>query len=282
MDVHSHLQAAEIQHEIIVVDDGSKDQTWEAIKKAKQQINSLKAFRLGKNFGQHKATLCGLMHCSGDWIVTIDDDFEHSPAKLLDLLTEAKKTDADIYYAIPSNRPKSFLRTLVSSIYKRISRVENADAGKGSSWRVIRSTLVEKLKEHPHHLFFIDEILLWYTGNIATGFYEFEKPRKDNSGYNYPKLFSLSKDVFIISTTLPLTMVKLLGFSVSLISFSLGLYHFLHKLFFPTEKGYTSLILSILFSTGLILFCIGIIGEYLANLVLMQNKKPPFYISEKI
>lgn len=281
-EVHTHLNNIQFSHEIILVDDGSQDNSWETIKKLKEKIPVITAFRLGKNFGQHKATLCGLMASEGEWVMTIDDDGEHAPRLIKDVLTRAMESDADLFYAIPSNRPKNRTRTFVSNVYRKISRLENPDAGKGSSWRVMKGDLIQELKHHQQHLFFLDEILLWYTNKVATANFEFAPSRKTQSGYTYPKLMSLSRGVFMISTTMPLTFVKMIGFSVSMISFLMGVYHLLHKIFFPTEKGYTSLILTILFSTGLILFCLGIIGEYLANILLLQNKKPAFHIRERI
>ena len=160
--------------------------------------------------------------------------------------------------------------------------IENADAGKGSSFRVISSQIVKSLNEHHNHLFFLDEILLWYTDKLGAVTLNFEKSRKKTSGYTYRGLFSLSRNVFMISTTMPLKIVKFIGFTVAALSFLAGVWYIIHKLFFPTEKGFTSLIISILFGTGLILFCLGIIGEYLGNLLIMQNKKPGYSIREQL
>jgi polyisoprenyl-phosphate glycosyltransferase len=281
-EVAKTISAAGKTYEIILVDDGSKDESWEVIKALRFSNPNVKGFLLGRNFGQHKATLCGVAHAKGEWVVTMDDDFEHSPALVLPLVESAKKSKSDLFYGVPMYSEKSVLRSLVSRFYKFMSKVENPDAGKGSSLRVIHHKVAEKMDNHHSHLFFIDEVMLWYTDNVATEKVGFSPSRKAASGYSYPKLFSLSKNVFMISTTMPLKMVKFLGFSVSAVSFIMGLYHFLHKFFFPTQKGYTSIILTILFSAGLIMFCIGIIGEYLGNLLIMQNKKPGYSIREQI
>ena len=85
----------------------------------------------------------------------------------------------------------------------------------------------------------------------------------------------------MISSTMPLKLVKALGLSISFVSFLVGTIYFLKKLLFKSPAGYTSIIVSVLFSAGLIMFCIAIIGEYLGNVLMMQNHKPAFYIKER-
>ncbi|MBC7865792.1 MAG: glycosyltransferase family 2 protein [Bacteroidia bacterium] len=281
-EISSILNFSNKNFEIILVDDGSKDKSWEIIKKVKGYNKNVKGFLLGRNFGQHKATLCGIAHATGKWVVTMDDDFEHPPVLILHLIEKAEKAKADLLYGIPAKGKKSFTRNLISGFFKFASKMENADAGKGSSLRVISQNVAANLHNHHSHLFFLDEILLWYTDNIVTEKVDFGEHKKDLSGYNYPKLLSLSKNLYMISTTMPLKLMKFTGFTVSAFSFLMGLYYLFHKIFFATTKGYTSLILSILFSAGLILLCLGIIGEYLGNLLIMQNKKPGYSIREKI
>ena len=275
------LSEKKLSFEIIFIDDGSTDESWKKIIALKGKYKTIHGISLNRNYGQHKASLCGLMHSSGKYVVTMDDDSEHNPEYIADMLQQLKYSNSDVIYGIPKNKKRSLIKSLLVFIYKKVSRVENSDAGNGSSFRILSSSLVEKLKQHTTHLFFLDEILLWYTNKIETFPVDFRKSKKNRSSYNYRSLFSLSKNVFMISTTMPLQLVKFLGISMSSLSFLYGLYHLLHKIFLKTEKGYTSLIISILFSTGLLLLCIGVIGEYLSNLLIMQNNKPAYSVRAK-
>lgn len=281
-EIHTELTSKNIDFEIIIIDDSSTDNNWQIIKDTSKKLSNVKAFLLAKNFGQHKATLCGFHNATGKYIVTIDDDFEHNPQDIFLLIDKLKETNGDIVYGIPTNLKKSFTRKITTKFYKNISKVENPHAGVGSSFRVLSKDLVTKIINHHNHLFFIDELILWYTSNIFIVNLHFNDSQKSNSSYNYSKLLSLSSDVFLISTTIQLKFVKRLGISVSFISFTIGLIFLLKKIIFKTPAGYTSIIVSILFSSGLILLCLGIIGEYLANVLLMQNNKPAFYIKDKI
>jgi glycosyltransferase involved in cell wall biosynthesis len=279
--VSNVLAALNTTYEIIVVDDGSSDDTWAAIKSVSLECKHVTGFSLAKNFGQHKATLCGLSHASGKFVITIDDDFEHKPLDIAALYKAMINSKYDLVYGVPRNKKKSFVRQTMTSFYKFISKVENPYAGLGSSFRIMKNDLVQKIVTHNNHLFFIDELVLWYTSNISSLPLDFQPSQKQSSGYSFLSLFRLSSNVLMISSTMPLKLVKTLGLSMSFISFLIGTFYFLKKILFKSPAGYTSIIVSVLFSAGLIMFCIGIIGEYLGNVLMMQNNKPAFYIKDK-
>ncbi len=270
-----------VSYEIIVVNDGSSDSSWSIIKELSKENAEIKGFSLAKNFGQHKATLCGFSYATGKYIITMDDDFEHKASDIASLYQSITSTNCDLVYGVARNKKKSFLRRTMTSFYKFISKVENPYAGLGSSFRILKNDLVQKIVTHNNHLFFIDELILWYTADINSCDLEFHLSRKQSSGYGFISLFRLSSNVLMISTTMPLKLVKSIGLSVSFVSFFVGSVYFFKKLFFNSPSGYTSIIVSILFSAGLIMFCIGIIGEYLGNVLMMQNNKPAFYIKER-
>lgn len=280
-EVHATLAAQQVPFEIIVVDDNSRDNSWGIIKETCSQLSNAKAFLLARNFGQHKATLCGFHNCSGKYIITIDDDFEHEPKDIFKIYNQLKESNGDVVYAMPANIKKSFARRMTARFYKFISKVENPHGGVGSSFRALKKDLVEKIIAHQNHLFFIDELILWYTINIQVCSVNFNASQKDASGYGYSKLFFLSTSVLMMSTTLPLKLVKAIGVSMSTVSFLIGAFYFFKKIIFKSPAGYTSIIVSVLFSTGLILLCLGIIGEYLGNVLMMQSNKPAFYVKER-
>ncbi|MES2762994.1 MAG: glycosyltransferase family 2 protein [Bacteroidota bacterium] len=279
--VNDVLSKLNTTYEIIVVDDGSADNSWAVIKEISLVNKHVKGFSLAKNFGQHKATLCGLSNASGKYVVTIDDDFEHDPTDIVTLYKAMVNSEFDLVYGVPKNKKKSFVRRSMTSFYKFISKVENPYAGLGSSFRILRNDLVQKIVTHNNHLFFIDELVLWYTSNISSCMLDFQRSQKQVSGYSFISLFRLSSNVLMISSTMPLKLVKSLGLSMSFVSFLIGTFYFLKKILFKSPAGYTSIIVSVLFSAGLIMFCIGIIGEYLGNVLMMQNNKPAFYIKDK-
>jgi glycosyltransferase involved in cell wall biosynthesis len=269
-------------YEIILIDDGSRDNSWNVIKELKTQYASLKGIRLNKNYGQHNVLLCGLNHAEGEYIITIDDDLEQNPEDISTLFSILKEKNIDVVYGVPKYVKRNFLRKVLTNSYKFISRVENKNADKGSTFRIFTKRIKDNLINHSGSLFFIDEIILWYTNRIEYIKVDFLPSQKKASGYTYSSLFDLSLRLSSLSSTMPLRMVRTLGFSIFIASFILAFYFIIRKFFFQVPMGYTSIIVAILFSTGIITFTLGIIGEYLGNLIALSNKKPAYFIHEKI
>lgn len=276
------IRSMNVTYEIILIDDASSDASWKTIKKIKSKNNNVKAIRFNKNYGQHNALLCGLKSVTGKYIVTMDDDLEQNPEDIKVLYTRIKSENLDLIYGTPVNSKKNIFRKLVTKIYKRISQVENKKAGEGSPFRIFTQGLKDKLLNHDGSLFFLDEIVLWYTDNIVYENVIFQKSVKASSNYSLGSLFTLSLRVLSLSSTMPLKLVRVLGLYMSTFSILLGTYFFIRKFTQNVPMGYTSLMVVILLSTGIITFSLGIIGEYLGNLISLSNKKPSYSIREQI
>ncbi len=272
----------DLSFEIILIDDASTDKTWSVIKNIKTQNTSIKAIRFNKNYGQHNALLCGINEAFGKYIVTIDDDLEQNPEDIIGLYYSILNHNYDLVYGMPINQTKHIFRKITTRVYKKISQIENKNAGEGSSFRIFKKELKDKLLEHNGSLFFLDEIALWYTDNIGYESIKFQKSLKSKSGYKFSQLFTLSLQVLSLSSTMPLKLVRVLGLYISVFSVFLGCYFFIKKFIQNVPTGYTSIMVVILFSTGIITFSLGIIGEYLGNLISLSNKKPSYSIKEKI
>lgn len=276
------LSLMHVSYEIILIDDASSDNSWNIIKELKAGTDYIKGVRFNKNYGQHNALLCGINFASGLYIVTIDDDLEQNPNDIEVLYRKLKELNLDLIYGSPMNVRKNIFRKILTKIYKKISQIENKKAGEGSSFRIFTAALKSSLLNHDGSLFFLDEIALWYTDNIGYEKVNFQKSLKSNSGYGISSLFTLSLRVLSLSSTMPLKIVRILGLYISLISILAGTYFFIRKFSENVPMGYTSLIVTILFGTGITTFSLGIIGEYLGNLISLSNKKPSYSIKEKI
>ena len=154
--------------------------------------------------------------------------------------------------------------------------------GEGSSFRFITKQLGKQILEHAQNFVFIDELLLWYTGDISFVKVEHEKRKSGKSGYSKIKLFKLSLNLMLYYTAIPLKLMIYGGFFAAFFSFFLGIYFIVKKIFLHVPHGYTSIIVTILFSTGIIIFSLGIIGEYLIRIYMVQNKKPSYAIKQAL
>lgn len=267
--------------EVILVDDFSSDSSWFKLKELKKTFGNLKIIRLSKNVGQHAATICGVRESSGKFILTMDDDLVVKPIEFDKLIHLQQESNSKVVYGEFSTKDSLAIKGS-KKIYKNLSRLEGKNRGRGSSFRLIDGELARQISEKHKNFIFIDEIILWYSEEIQ--FVEVERnPNTQNkSRYTAKNLVRTTLGIIIYSTDLPLKVVTVIGLLMSSINFLIGIFFLYRKLVDKiAEQGYASLIVSILFSTGLIIFSIGIISLYLRKLLRNQNNEPLYYISDK-
>lgn len=268
-------------YEVIFVEDGSIDNSWNVLTQLKEKHPDLiTVVELTKNYGQHNATFCGLDFSKGKFIITIDDDLQTPPEEIKKLISCYNENNSDLVYGFYAKKRHSFFRNLGSWIINKTARIRMSVQGEGSSFRLLQHDLAKKILLHNLNFVYIDELLLWYTNNISYVKVEHQKRKSKKSGYSSIKLFKLTANIIIFYTAIPLRIMTYGGLIVSFISLCAGIRFIFRKVFFDVPLGYTSIIVSILFSTSLILFCLGIIGEYLSRLYKAQNKKPPYSIKK--
>jgi glycosyltransferase involved in cell wall biosynthesis len=267
--------------EIVFVDDGSHDLSWEILSKLKQQHKELiTAIKLNMNYGQHNATFCGFNYAKGNSIITIDDDLQNPPEEIKKLIAASQENSSDIVYGIYKKKQHSRARNLGSNALNISSKRLWNRQGKGSSFRLIKKHIIDKLLSLHQNFIFIDEVLNWYTDNISYIYVAHKKRTSNKSGYSSRKLWKLISNIIIHYTNIPLKLMVYGGLISSLVFFLISIYYIILKLVFDVPLGYTSIIVGISFSTSLILFALGIIGEYMSRIYMIQNKKPPYSIQK--
>ncbi|NVO20915.1 MAG: glycosyltransferase family 2 protein [Bacteroidetes bacterium] len=267
--------------EIVFVDDSSKDKSWEILAKLKSQYTEeVTAIRLTRNYGQHNAVFCGFDHARGEYLITIDDDLQIPPEEIPKLIQSLDESDADLVYGYFGKKKHSLFRNFGSYFIKKSSRILLQSPGEGSSFRLLTRELAINILKHNQHFMYIDELLLWYTGNISFVQVSHEKRSVNHSGYSTWKLMKLSFNIIIYYTAVPLRIMTYGGFILSVLSLLLAVRFIINKLIHDVPLGYTSLIVAILFSTSIIMLCLGMIGEYLTRIYKVQNKKPPYSIKK--
>ena len=270
--------------EIIFVEDGSNDGSWDVIKDLKNKYsNNITGIKLSKNYGQHNAIFCGLNNFNGNAIITIDDDLQIPPEEIPKLIECYETRKPDMVYGFYKKKRHSIIRNIGSWFIKKSAKLFLKEPGEGSSFRLFTSQLAGQLLKHSQEFVYIDELFLWYTDNIAFVKIEHQKRKFQKSGYSTAKLFRITFNLVIYYTAVPLKIMIYGGLVSSILSFLVGLFYLFKKIFLHhVTHGYTSIIVSILFSTSIIIFSLGIIGEYLHRIYKVQNKKPPYSIKEKI
>jgi dolichol-phosphate mannosyltransferase len=280
--IHESVSRITDDYEIILVEDGSKDNSWNSIEEHCNNDEKVKGIKLSRNFGQHHAITAGLDHCKGDWIVVMDCDLQDQPEEIPKLYNEALK-GFDIVYAKRKQRHDSYFKKVTSRIfYKLFAWLSGVPQdGTIANFGIYSSKAIRAVNELREPLRSFATMIRW-VGFKSTGIYvEHAKRYEGKSTYSFKNLLHLAMDVSLSFSDKPLKMTVKLGVVISATSFLFGIYT-LYKYFTGqiTEPGFTSLILSLWFLSGLIIFILGIVGLYVGK-IFDGIKKRPFYIIEK-
>lgn len=276
------FEALSGDYELIFVDDFSKDSSWNTLEKLKGEFkDNIKLIRLAKNYGQHNAIFCGLRFAKGNYCITIDDDLQFAPEDSVQLLEKLKESSSDVVYGVVKGE-HSKARTMGSKAWKFGSKKIDNGFGQGSSFRVITKPVVQKIITHPNSVIFLDEIIQWHTHHIEFTTVNHYPRKYGSSNYSKNVLWNFIYQLSFNYNTIPLKMVTFFGVVISVITFILGVIFIIRKLFFNVSvPGFTATIVTILFSTSLILIGIGILGSYLNSILTLLHSKPPFSIKEE-
>jgi len=281
--IRTTLTGAGYSFEVIFVDDDSLDESWRVLESLKQiHPADITAIRLARNYGQHNATLCGIAQASGNFVFTIDDDLQNPPEEMLKLIEGMKALDADLVYGVYGEKHHSLMRNIGSGAVKGWSKRLFKNKGDGSSFRLMKATLAKKLLNHRINFIYIDELFNWYTSHIAFVLTEHRKRPYQKSTYTSHSLFSLFSNLVIYYTSIPLRGMVYGGFISSLFSFIIGVIFIYRKIIHDVPLGFTALIVAVLFSTSIIILSLGIIGEYISRIYMVQNQKPPYVIKTSL
>lgn len=272
-------------YEVIFVDDYSTDKSWDILQEIKQTNpdKNITIAKLSKNFGQHKATLCGIELVSGERTITIDDDLQVNPSEIIKLVTAFNENQYDIIYGSYKDKKHSKIKNAGSKIIQSQTKILIDSKFKATSFRLFKTELRNGftfVKNKTH--IFIDEILMWNTANIGAIYVEHSERKYNTTSYSNKKLFNLGINTILFTTNIPLKLMVYFGFFGSFGSFILGIRFIYRRLAFDVPLGYTSMIVTILFSTSILLLMFGIIGKYINELYLSINQKPPYLINKII
>lgn len=265
--------------EVILVNDGSPDDSWQVISQLGQQYPWLRGINLMRNYGQHNATLCGVREARYDITITMDDDLQHLPEEIPLLLARLDE-GYDVVYGVPQKRPHSWWRNWFSVFIKRVlAQVMGIrtirDIG---AFRAFKTRLRGAFAGYGNPNVILDVLLSWGTSRFATVTVE-EKPREiGQSNYNFLKLIRVTMIVLTGFSTVPLRIASMLGFGFTLFGVIVFLYVLIVTLVQGSLPGFPFLASIISLFSGTQLFALGIIGEYLARVFDRSMDRPAYVI----
>lgn len=253
--------------ELIFVNDFSPDNSERILTKLLEHEKlPCKCISLAKNYGQHTATAIGFMHCNGDYIATMDDDLQHSPEDIDTLLKYLIQSESDLVYGNFEIKKHHLLRNTGTRLLQWVLSKEGRNFSMVTSLRVMKKQVLQLLPKEPQRVFFLDDVLLLSSGRVNSVAVNHYKRANGKSTYSWFKLFNLALSILLLHSSFPLRLISRIGLLISSIFFCIGSYYLYKKWMYDAVLGYTSIIVSIFFSTGLILFSLGIIGEYIRRI----------------
>ncbi len=272
------LKQTGLCHEIVFVDDGSADDSWDVLTDLQAKSPKLiVAVQLMRNFGQHNAIMCGLRHARGRLIVTMDDDLQNPPEEIPKLLKAIDAGGFDLVYGQYASKKHERWRNLGSALVNTFYRLVFHSNITVTSFRILRRELARSVLDYDLNYTFLDGLLAWNTQRIGTVEVEHHARQAGRSGYSLSKLAVLALNLFTNFSLLPLQMVSALGFLLAMGGFVAGTYYLVA---YVTQRisvpGYASIIVGVLVLGGAQLLALGIIGEYLGRLHLNINRKPQY------
>ena len=269
-------------YEIIIVDDGNNDATWEQIGLLSQAKKSVVGLRLGRNFGQHSALLVGVRKAKYSQIVTIDDDLQNPPEEIPNLLANLVN-GVDVVYGVSTQVRQNVWRRFTSrtakAIFAKVLGFESAISI--SSFRAFRTQLREGFAGELGPHVSLDALLTWSTSRFSTLEVEHHARRVGKSNYSFTKLVRFMLDTATSYSTRPLRLATTIGFITTLFGLLLLIWVVGNAIFVrDSVPGFPFLAASIAVFSGVQLVVLGIIGEYLGKIHFRAMNKPTFSISE--
>lgn len=266
--------------EIVLVNDGSPDNSLAVALELHAKDARVRIVDLSRNFGHHKAMMTGLMHALGDLVFLLDSDLEEEPELLDAFYEELKRSGADVVFGVQEQRKGAAFERVSGSLYFKVFNLFSTHPIPTNhiTARLMTRAYVDALVEHQEREFVMSG--LW----ALTGFQQValgvKKLHKRKSSYGLRQKFAHLVNAITSFSNKPLVLIFYLGCFILLISSIAAIDLILRKLFFGTLEGWASLMVSIWLLGGLTIFCLGVIGIYLAK-IFIEVKRRPYTIVKK-
>jgi len=283
-EIQKTMTEIPLPYEIILVDDRSPDNSWKKMQELSAKYPEVKSIRLSRNFGQHPAIMAGLSVAQGEWMVVMDCDLQDQPKEIKKLYQ--KTLDGfEVVLAKRTNRQDGFFKKLSSKLFSKIfnyladTNFNHEVANFGIYHRKVIDAVLsmgDYIKSFP---------LFVYFSGFNTIAIPIEHAERDSgkSSYTFSKLIALAFNGIISYSNKPLRLFMQFGLIVSLLSFLIGFYQIILFLLGDIKvSGYTSIILSICFFSGIIVTVMGVVGIYVGKVFEQTKNRPAFIIDSKI
>ncbi len=272
------------KYEVVLVNDGSRDQSWKIIQELSRSHRWVRGINLMRNYGQHNALLCGIRAARFDTLVTMDDDLQHPPEEIHKLVAKLEE-GFEMVYGFPEHEQHGLLRDIASWLTKlALQRSMGAETARQvSAFRAFRTQARDAFADYHSPFISIDVVLTWATTRFVAIRVRHDPRRAGVSNYTFGMLFRHAMNMMTGFSILPLQLANLMGFLCTafggvVLVFVVGRY----LLYGTTQQGFPFLASIIAIFPGAQLLALGIIGEYLARMHFRMMERPTYTVREEI
>lgn len=277
------LESTGMEYEIVAIDDGSKDKTFNILQAKASELKQLKIIKFSRNFGKEIAVTAGIDHAIGDAVIPMDADLQDSP-EILPQMIQKWQEGYKVVLAERTSRHDPLLKKITASIfYKIASKIMDSKIPKNvGDFRLLDKAVVAEIRKLRERNRFMRGILSWVGYNTAIVKYERKQRVEGKTKYNYKSMIKYAFDGIFSFSAFPIRIITYCGVAISSLSFIYGIIIIISKLFFDIGiPGYSSIMSVMLFLGGINFIFIGVIGEYVGR-IFNEVKERPLYIVEEI
>ena len=270
-------------YEIIFVDDGSTDSSFQILADLHQKDSNVKVIRFTRNFGQHPAVMAGFDSAQGAVIITLDADLQSPPEEVPKLIQKLEE-GYEVIFGVFQHRKHSAFRRAGSGFTKWVlARLLPVGATNLSGFRALSSNVVDQLKLLNEKSKFLDGLMCWMGFRVCTVEVEHSERHAGKTKYSLFKLISLWFDMVVSFTDLPLKVATFGGFFLGTTGFLLALFYLIRYLLYGFGvPGFATTVILITVFAGIQLFCLGILGEYIGRINKEVKNKPEYIARDKL
>lgn len=269
-----------IEAEIIFVDDGSKDNTWQIIEELSRKNNCIRGLKFSRNFGKEGAIFAGLKACDGDCAVVIDCDLQHPPTVIPEMYSLWQQ-GYEVVEAVKSSRGKESLiyKMFAKSFYRIMKNSSNVNLDRASDFKLMDRKVIDALNEMPERLTFFRALSSWVGFKTAQVEFEVAPRNAGTTKWNFRKLMKFALNNITSFTNFPMQIITALGVIFFIFAVVMGIQTLIQFFSGNSLEGFTTAYMLILLSASFIMIGLGIIGYYMSKIYEEIKFRPRYIVS---
>jgi len=270
------------KYEVILVNDGSSDSSWDVISDLARNHETVKAINLLKNYGQHNANFCGFKAAKGDYVITMDDDLQNPPEEIQKLI-DGVKDGTDLVIGRFNEKKHSLFRRIGSKMIGKLIRniFHSQNDLILTNFRIIHRDVIERVCEYKSNRPYIPGLVLMFSSSQKNVPVDHHPRKSGKSNYGLFKIIRLVATILFNYSSIPLRFMAGFGFIVSALSLTLALYYFVSAIVSGVSvPGWSTLVILLSFFNGILILLVSVVGEYVVRLLRERGSSASYYIKD--